>query len=283
MQTKRIFLFAAYSLNGKVGASLSGYLSALSALGDVVFCADSPLAEEEKEKIGEYVLHCEALHHGEYDFGSYKRDWEWAKANIGDLLSGYDFLYLVNDSVFGPLSDLKPLLENLENQGNGAFGLVYNPHKKTPHLQSWFIGLGKEVFLTDWFDSFLLSVSSEGSKSDVCRKYETGFTDLLRSKGIALGYALTAPHKSIYNSPLKYVRKGLPFVKKSSFTRHGGSLGRQIFRIAKEFPTPGTDAMLCEARETFGEEYISKLINMGRCEAALRHILYLYGKLSKKH
>ena len=280
-QKKRIFLFAAYSPSGKVGASLESYLRALAGLGDVVFCADSPLEEEALGGIGKYVLHAEALHHAQYDFGSYKRDWEWAKDNLGDL-TGYDFLYLVNDSVFGPLMDLEPLLEDLENQNYGAFGLVYNPHRKTPHLQSWFVGLGKEVFSSVWFDAFLRGVSSEGSKSDVCQKYETGLTTLLRENGVSLGYAFEAPHKSIYNSPLKYVREGLPFVKKSSFTRHGGSLGRQIAAIEREFPSPGTDAMMEEARETFGKEYMmDHFLSQSPLEAIKRKIHYLYGKLAK--
>lgn len=279
-QKKRIFLFAAYSPSGKAGVSLRGYLEALSRLGNVVFCADSPLEEEDLGSIGKYVLHAEALHHAQYDFGSYKRDWEWAKGNLKDLTC-YDFLYLVNDSVFGPVRDLEPLLEDLENQGRGAFGLVYNPHRKAPHLQSWFVGLRKEVFSSVWFDTFLRGVSSEGSKSDVCQKYETGLTALLRQEGVSLGYAFTAPHKSIYNSPLKYVREGLPFVKKSSFTRHGGSLGRQIAAIAREFPSPGTEAMLEEARATFGKEYMDHFLSQSPLEAIKRKIHYLYGKLAK--
>lgn len=280
-RARRLFLFAAYTPSGKAGPSLEDYLRTLSGLGDVVFCDDSALEEGEIRRIGRYVLHAEAVRHREYDFGSYRRDWEWAKANPGGL-EGYDFVYLVNDSVYGPLRELSPLLERLESQDSGAFCLVWFPHRERGHMQSWFLGFGRRVFTAEWFDGFMESVTAESGKGDVCAKYETGLTRLVLSRGIVPAYAFAAPGKSIYNSPLKYVRKGLPFVKKSAFTRHGGSLGRQIGQIVREFPSPAADAMVAEAAQSLGDGYMDGFINQSRLEAARRYILYLYGKLRKK-
>ena len=273
---RRLFLFAAYTPSGDVGDALLWYLRALAALGDVVFCDDAPLGPGEEERLMPFVLHCEALKHGEYDFGSYKRDFVWASANL--KLEEYDFVYLVNDSVFGPLSDLKPLLEGLEAGPHGAFGLVYKPGRHGSHLQSWFVGLHREVFLSGYFREFLLGVRPAGGKGTVCELYETGLSRLLVSHGVELGYVFTAPHKTIYNNPGRLVRQGLPFIKKSAFTRHNGCLGREIAGILRDCPSEASEAILSEAAELWGKDFAHRLTTMTWSQSKLLYFKYLLGK-----
>ena len=115
---KRLFLFAFYDPQGVVGEAALRYLEALRALGDIVLATDSDLRPGEAEKLAPLVVSYEAARHGEYDFGSYKRAFRQAD------LSGYDVVYLVNDSVVGPLRPLEPYLLRMEALGTDAFGLV---------------------------------------------------------------------------------------------------------------------------------------------------------------
>ena len=108
---KRLFLFAFYDPQGVVGESVLRYLEALRALGDIVLAADCALKLVEAEKLAPLVVSYTASRHGEYDFGSYKRAFQQAD------LSGYDVVYLVNDSVVGPLAPLEPLLQRMEALG----------------------------------------------------------------------------------------------------------------------------------------------------------------------
>lgn len=274
--SRRLFLFAAYTPSGSVGDALLWYLRALAALGDVVFCDDAPLGPGEEERLKPFVLHCEALKHGEYDFGSYKRDFVWASANL--KLEEYDFVYLVNDSVFGPLSDLKPLLEGLEAGQHGAFGLVYKPGRHGSHIQSWFVGLGREVFLSGYFREFILSVGGVREKGAVCNLYETGLSRLLVSHGVELDYAFTAPHKTIYNNPRRLVRQGLPFIKKSAFTRHNGCLGREIAGILHDCPSEAAEAILSETAALWGKDFAQRLTTMSWLQSKSLYLKYLLGK-----
>ncbi len=275
--SRRLFLFAAYTPSGSVGDALLYYLRALAALGDVVFCDDAALGPGEQERLKPFVLHSEALKHGEYDFGSYKRDFVWASANL--KLEEYDFVYLVNDSVFGPLSELKPLLERLESGPQRAFGLVYFPSSYYAHLQSWFIGLGREVFLSGYFREFILGIGAAGDKGAVCELYETGLSRLLVSHGVELGYAFTAPHKTIYNNPRRLVRRGLPFIKKSAFTRHNGCLGREIAGILRDCPSEAAEAILSEAAALWGKDFTQRLTTMSWLQSKSLYIKYLLGKV----
>ena len=96
---RRLFLFAAFDGDGVAGPSLILYLRALSSCGDVVLASDCSFGEEDRARLDDFCLHTDCAAHHEYDFGSYKRAWIWAAENLD--LPEYDYVYLVNDSIFG--------------------------------------------------------------------------------------------------------------------------------------------------------------------------------------
>ena len=98
-------------------------MSELSKYGDVIVCMDNNLHQSEIAKLKPFTIHTIAMRHGEYDFGSYKRAFQYARDN--DLLQNYDVIYLVNDSVFGPLSDIKQTLQKLQNLTSGLLKKVW--------------------------------------------------------------------------------------------------------------------------------------------------------------
>lgn len=274
---RRLFLFAGYDADGQAGTSLLWYLRALSENGDVIFVADSDFDEPQISLLKPYVLHVEASRHGEYDFGSYKRAFKWAQDNCS--LDSYDYVYMVNDSVYGPLYDIRPYLEKMEGLGKEAFGLVYNPHRRTPHLQSWFVGMSGLVYGSQWFSDFIYSVTAEGSKEDVCVKYETGFTELLSSNSIDTAALFYVGGKNVYNSVYKLYKNGLPFVKKAAFIRHNGCLGGKVSRIMKSIDSQCRDAILSDATRLYGAAYMDEFLTGNPFVIAARYVSYLWSKI----
>lgn len=264
---RRLFLFAAYLPDGRIHASLEYYLRALKACGDVVLVADSELAPDAVSQLGAFCLHCEAERHGEYDFGSYKRAYAWAAQRLGE----YDVVYLVNDSVFGPLRPLEPVLKEMEALPNDAFCLVMNPHRKTPHMQSWFVGMRRGVASAPWLADFIQGVRQLESKSDICIVYETGLTALMEAHGVKCGGLYEIKGKKIYNAPGKVYSMGVPFLKKSSFVRHGGSLGAELKRVVDKLPS--------EARSALLEDIDPKLLSANPLKMAARYLSYLRHKI----
>ena len=150
---KRLFFFASYDPDRVVDDSLLWYLQALSKLGDIVFIMDNDISRNFVQKVKNIpnVLYADALRHQEYDFGSYKRGFLWAQES--NILKRYDWIYLVNDSVFGPFFDLEPILDNMEKQNaENAFGMIGLKAEDIAelgwpdHVQSWFVGLSQRVF-----------------------------------------------------------------------------------------------------------------------------------------
>lgn len=274
---KRLFLFAAYEEAGVVGESLIWYLKNLSKAGDVVLVADSDIGQSELAVLAPYCLYTQAERHQEYDFGSYKRAYAWAAANLD--LASYDYIYLVNDSVYGPLYELDTYFQKMEAMSVPAFALVLNPHKRHPHLQSWFVGLDRSVFTASWFADFLASVKQEANKNDICVIYETGLTKLMESHDIPYKGLYEVSGKKIYNAVKMLYQAGLPFVKKSAFTRHNGSLGCQLKYVLDSLDAEAKSVILSDAGRVYGTEYMDGLLTSNKMTVTLRYLSYLLKKL----
>jgi len=228
---KRLILFASYDVQGIVSSALVRYIRALSALGDIVYYADCQMQEGELEKLAPYTLSRGAQRHQEYDFGSYKRAWEWVQTHLDT--NQYSCVYLLNDSVFWTGMSLEWLFNTIEDLGKDAYGVTYNPNRKGPHLQSWFIGLRPSVFTQPWFSEFLHKVEHQEEKWMVCALYESGLTQLVAQKGLQYGALVISHGREVYNNPLKLCKKGIPFFKKASVTRHEGACHYKVKRILK--------------------------------------------------
>ena len=108
---KRLFLLAGYDKNGIIDDALIHYASVLSRFGDVILCMDSDCKKSELNKIKKYTIFTITKRHGEYDFGSYKRAYTYARDKR--ILENYDILYMLNDSVFGPMFNMKQTIITL--------------------------------------------------------------------------------------------------------------------------------------------------------------------------
>lgn len=276
-ETRRLFLFAGYDSQGIIGQPLEYYIRAVSEYGDIVFVTDNSCPEAELNKLEGLVLHSEASRHGEYDFGSYKRAYMWAAGNLD--LTSYDFCYLINDSVYGPLYRLGPYLERMENLGTDAFALVMNPHRDSPHLQSWFIGMNRQTFLSREFSDFIISVTGQEDKTSVCIIYETGLTQMLHGCGFSYDGLYHIKGRRIYNRISPLYRKGLPFFKKAAMTRHGGSLGKQVRSVLGNISPALRRAIVADMDRLYGKGYADRFLSGGDVVMFLRYVRYLCGKI----
>lgn len=277
----RLFLIAGYDKNGKINSALLHQVRELAKYGDCVLVMDSDCDESEIAKIKLYCLYANAVRHGEYDFGSYKRAFIWAKENTN--LSNYDFMYMVNDSVYGPLFDIGDYLNKMESLGTDAFGMVKKTGGRFEHIQSWFIGINKQVFLSKWFSNFIMSVRKVEKKTMVTALYENGFTRKLNENKIAWRCLYNIYNRGIYNRVRHLYKIRMPFIKKLSFTRHFGAYGNQILYVLNNISKKLRDDILLSARETFGDKYIDWLLTKNPVKIIFRKIKYILSRVLCKN
>ena len=158
--------------------------------------------------------------HGGYDFGSYRRGLELAQER--GLLEHVSHVLLCNDSVLGPLGDLEPLLQRMQASQDQAWGLTAS-HQLTPHLQSYFVLLGRELLERAPLRQFFESIEPLSSRYAVIQRYELGLSRAVLAAGAAL-QAWVEPQQVLDPRsgqpagnptafPLSLVELGVPLIK----------------------------------------------------------------------
>ena len=186
---KRLCVFAHWDRDNIIDDYVIYYLKALKEVCEtIIFVSDCNLEASETSKldnIADFVL---AQKHGEYDFGSYKRGFLFAKEK------GLQFeeLLFVNDSCFGPFYPLKPIFDKMGNKKCDFWGMTQNSYgiKKTakgvdlcykPHIQTYFILLRQSTFTT--LEAFINNIKPENTKEDIVINYEMGLSSILHNAG----------------------------------------------------------------------------------------------------
>ena len=225
--SKRLFIFAGYDKDCIVDETLLHYLKSLSDLGDIIFVTDNNLPDSELGKIKSVknILSVTAVNHGEYDFGSYKRGFKYAKNN--KLLNKYDWIYFVNDSVYGPLFSIKNILEDLESRGADLTGMTDFQNKPTPiQVQSWFVGISQRVANEEFLSNFMNNVTHEIAKQLIVLKYEVGLSQTILKHGYKMSTFISGQvgeqSHDMYQQPIEMLKRGIPFVKKTALEALNG-------------------------------------------------------------
>lgn len=112
-----------------------------------------------------------------YDFCS----WRDGIARLGDL-SQFDEIVCANDSVYGPLFDLKNVMSDPRVAAADFWGMVMSA-QRGDHVQSWFFAMRRPVIESPAFREFWKSVEPQPSKEQVIDHYEVGLTEAFAGAG----------------------------------------------------------------------------------------------------
>ena len=214
--TKRLFIFAGYDKDNLIDDTLVDYLSFLSGAGDIILTMDCNIPAAQLKKLNDIknLIYVSARRHGEYDFGSYKRGYQYARDK--KLLAKYDWIYFANDSVYC-VADPKAILEQLESRGAEFLGMsTHCRGNRARHFQSWFIGMSSRVARQKWFDDFIMSIEKMHNKEDIIMRYEIGTSVLMRRhniKSTSIDEDILAGN-DIYTGAMRFMNTGAPFIKK---------------------------------------------------------------------
>lgn len=270
---KRLFLFAGYDKDGIIDDTLVYYVNRVSKFGDVVLVLDSSCDDTQIAKIKKYCTFVAATRHGEYDFGSYKRAYLWAKENLD--MKNYDFVYMLNDSVYGPFFDMEKYFNQMESDSKyDAFGMVDKIGGRAPHIQSWFIGMRPTVFMSKWFDEFIKSVRHQNSKGLVAILYETGFSQLLDKHNMKYRCLYHVFNRGVYKKIKSLYNRGMPFMKKVAFLATDGALGHQIKYVLNRIPNDLSAPIIANAKRSYGTDYVTRVLKsnvLTGCWIAIKH------------
>jgi lipopolysaccharide biosynthesis protein len=180
--TVRYAIFAGYNADKTVHPYVITYLKGLNEVTDgVIYITDSELLPEEEEKLKGLVIHAEHNPHGEYDWGSYKRGFNWLKKN--GYFQKADEVIFANDSCYAPMSSFQPMFEEMAKRKNLDFWGDSQNSMFTPHLQSYFLVFRKRVLNSKNFAIFMNYIKHYDDHREYILQYETQLTQYLEHLG----------------------------------------------------------------------------------------------------
>jgi lipopolysaccharide biosynthesis protein len=175
-----------------------------------------------------------------FDFGA------WAHAlALCDGSERWTRLYLVNDSVFGPLSTAAfgRMIERVRSAKADVMGLTESLAPQR-HLQSYFLVFNANALRSETFRALFRRVLNWPSKSQVIEVYEARLTALLEAAGLRC----EALFPSLWNDPLssddtsirwaELVAAGFPYLKTRVMAKHAGDKRIEAWLAARPASPP---------------------------------------------
>ncbi|WP_114948812.1 rhamnan synthesis F family protein [Microvirga calopogonii] len=173
----RVCFFAHFDTDGHVADYVFRYLHKLRDLDfTIVFTTTAVISAETKEALLEICYDVIVRENQGLDFGS----WAEAYARYGHELTGD--LLLANDSVYGPIGDLRGPLQELVRRDADFYGFVESLDTAR-HLQSWFLLFKPHVYRSRAFESVMALPFSRMSKREIIEGAEIGFSSTLTGAG----------------------------------------------------------------------------------------------------
>ena len=247
---RRTVVFASFFADGRIPETDLAYLRGLREIADnVVFVANAPLLPGEEERLRGLASFARCRSHGEYDFGSYRRGLEAARA--AGLLDEdrCDELVLANNSCFGPVFPFSEAFGAMASRPCDFWGLTENVRQGgRPHLQSYFLVFRPSVFRGRALDDFFASREPATSRDEAVERFETQFTHFLSERGLSHASLVPSGARGLHDNPtlrpLALMRRWrMPLVKAKALA--GCSLddvGRTLAFIRRR--NPGLGALL---------------------------------------
>lgn len=216
---KRICLFAGFNAANRLEGYVLHLLRGLARHADLYCLSDDDLPPSEHQRLKGIVKKSWSYRHGKYDFGS----WQEIIRKIGwSELERYDSLLLVNDSNYGPLFDLEKIFSVMDTRCVDAWGITAS-NGGDRHLQSYFLCLSKNFFLSPVFKIFIEGIEQQKNKLAVSSAYELGLSRLMRqnnfstSQYIENGSLYIPYHADITSYQNSLLDAGSPFIKRKVF------------------------------------------------------------------
>ena len=208
-----VALFATHSSDGLLKPHVLHYIASLRHEGIAVVLivnADQALLVSEADILqqtdGLFIRQSKG-----YDFAA------WAHVlQLQQGLSDAAILYLVNDSLIGPINqeEFTNIVHRIRDSEADMIGLTESIESGW-HLQSYFLALKKRVLLSCIFWSFVEDIVCYKSKEDVINHYERGLSSTLTRTGLRcepLFCAIDALNPTIHHWR-ELLDFGFPFVK----------------------------------------------------------------------
>ena len=217
---RRVCLFAQFHPRGRIRAPVVRYLAALRDCGYQVFVAcsgDAPPPADDRAAVTDVGARLLCRPNEGLDFGA------WQHLIREGCADDADRVLLANDSVFGPLRPLAPVIERMEAGDHDVWGLIES-RQRGWHLQSWFLQFSGDAFRHELVTRLFRAPFAQMDKGAVIEQGELALGDTLLRAGLRCDALVrfrdgtrSARHHKLNGMHLDWahniIRLGMPFIK----------------------------------------------------------------------
>ncbi|ADN08332.1 lipopolysaccharide biosynthesis protein [Sulfurimonas autotrophica] len=183
LKNDSVCIFAHYDKDNIIDDYVVNYIKELKKIDiDIIFvtvCEDMKM--NELEKLNQYVSINIVRENIGYDFASWKIGLDYIIENSINCKT----LILANDSVYGPLYNLKTIFNSMQKKNYDIWGLTDNFYSSY-HLQSYFLVFNQQAIKSNIFIDFFKEMKVIEDKAQLIEAYEIGLSKLL-AKHFKLG------------------------------------------------------------------------------------------------
>jgi len=180
---KRVCVFAHFDVMDRVDPHVFHHLRAFQSLGfDTIFVSTCRRMKEADRRQLLTICHKVILRKNNgYDFGSYR-------AGIREMLKSHDYeqIVLTNDSVYGPLHDLKSIFDDLAQRPIDIWSIT-DSYEHEYHLQSYFLVFSRKAWNHPLIQRFWNGFWHVKNKGAAIHLYEIGLSRAAKKARLQLG------------------------------------------------------------------------------------------------
>jgi len=180
---RRFCIFASFDPQSRVADYVFHYVSQLCDLGFcIIFVTTSEqVRESDIDRLRSFCAYIVHRRNVGLDFGS----WKIGLTFIPRPMTGKSLL-LANDSVYGPLFDLRESFARAEREGYDLWGITDNWEVQY-HVQSYFVYLNEAFCGSEAFSQFFAGMKLIDSKIVAINRYEVGLSQCALRAGFKVG------------------------------------------------------------------------------------------------
>jgi len=251
--TRRCY-FSSFDRDGVVDEYVFHYLLQLKSAGfDTVFITTSAsISDQDISRLQSVTIGVIQRSNFGLDFFSWKLGIKEFGLNDNRIIR----VLFANDSVLGPIFNLGGYIEKMDSTDYDMVGFTAS-WDVAFHVQSYFLYCKQNIIVSKLLEKFFSDIMVVSSKSELIRRYEVGFTQVLTRAGFLVGALVD--HNDIarysrdtsdielrpklscgYDPSLLYWNRILldrrtPFLKKKLVTLVGQNNGRMLVALAEIF------------------------------------------------
>ena len=181
--SRRVCLFAQFHPRHRIRSNVVSYVKHLQECGYqtvVAVSGDRLPPAEDREALRATGAQAVFRPNLGLDFGA------WAHLVREGYAEGADEVLLANDSVFGPFTDLRPIIAKMRAKRLDVWGMIESLQHRW-HLQSWFLNFTQAAFNAPQVQAIFALPFDSMTKGEIIARGELGLGEALQQSGLRCG------------------------------------------------------------------------------------------------